>query len=247
MFKAVHLLGWFMRFEQLNEGIWAMTYLIVDEATKKAALVDPVYDYLDTYLNLLEEQNLTLVYAIATHTHADHITACFSLREQLGCDYVMSHETASLGVSMYVDDEEKIMLGSIPIQFHAAPGHTNDSMIVHVPGYMMTGDFLFNGEGGVGRDDLPSGRVRIHWDALSVLERFEGDTIVCSGHEPPGTTMMSLAWNRENNPILSMTSFEVFRDWQSASAAKLGSVSKIKTAIPANLFAEVPETIPWLQ
>ena len=29
------------------------------------------------------------------------------------------------------------------------PGHTNDSMIVHVPGYMMTGDFLFNGAGGV--------------------------------------------------------------------------------------------------
>ena len=47
------------------------------------------------------------------------------------------------------------MLGSIPIQFHAAPGHTNDSMIVHVPGYMMTGDFLFNGAGGVGRDDHP--------------------------------------------------------------------------------------------
>ena len=60
------------------------------------------------------------------------------------------------------------MLGSIPIQFHAAPGHTNDSMIVHVPGYMMTGDFLFNGEGGVGRDDLPSGRVHVHWDALEV-------------------------------------------------------------------------------
>ena len=128
------------------------------------------------------------------------------------------------------------MLGSIPIQFHAAPGHTNDSMIVHVPGYMMTGDFLFNGEGGVGRDDLPSGRVHVHWDALSVLDRFEGHTIVCSGHDPPGTTMMSLDWNRANNPILSMTSFETFRAWQEATAAKLGGVSKIKTAIPANLF-----------
>ena len=81
-------------------------------------------------------------------------------------------------------------------------------MIVHVPGYMMTGDFLFNGEGGVGRDDLPSGRVHVHWDALSVLDRFEGHTIVCSGHDPPGTTMMSLDWNRANNPILSMTSFK---------------------------------------
>ena len=89
------------------------------------------------------------------------------------------------GRHMHVDDEEKIMLGSIPIQFHAAPGHTNDSMIVHVPGYMMTGDFLFNGKGGVGRDDLPSGRVHVHWDALEVLARFEGSTVVCSGHDRP--------------------------------------------------------------
>ena len=80
-----------------------------------------------------------------------------------------------------------------------------------------------------------------------MLDRFEGHTIVCSGHDPPGTTMMSLDWNRANNPILSMTSFETFREWQEATAAKLGGVSKIKTAIPANLFGELPETIPWLE
>ena len=235
-----------MRFEQLNEGVWAMTYLIVDESTGQAALVDPVYDFMDSYVALLERENLTLVYAIATHTHADHITACFSLRESHGCEYVMSNETASLGVSMHVDDEEKIMLGSIPIQFHAAPGHTNDSMIVHVPGYMMTGDFLFNGQGGVGRDDLPSGRVHVHWEALEVLSRFEGSTIVCSGHDPPGTEMKPLDWNREHNPILQMNTFEDFKSWQDETAAKLGGVSKIKTAIPANLFGELPERIPWL-
>ena len=236
-----------MRFEQLNEGVWAMTYLIVDEATNEAALVDPVYDYLDRYTSLLDSEGLTLRYAIATHTHADHITACFSLQQQLNCEYVMSTETASLGVTQYVDDEEKIMLGSIPIQFHFSPGHTNDSMIVHVPGFMMTGDFLFNGEGGVGRDDLPSGRTHIHWDALSVLERFQGSTIVCSGHDPPGTEMKSLAWNRQHNPILSMNSFEEFDAWQRASAEKLGGVSKIKIAVPANIFAEIPEVIPWLE
>ena len=59
-----------MLFEQLNEGVWAMTYLIVDETTREAALVDPVYDYMDAYLERLEKDGLTLVYAIATHTHA---------------------------------------------------------------------------------------------------------------------------------------------------------------------------------
>ena len=235
-----------MRFEQLNEGVWAMTYLIVDEKTNLAALVDPVYDYLEMYIDLLERQGLTLTYAIATHTHADHITACFSLRDRLNCDYVMSDQTASLGVTMHMDDEEKIMLGSIPIQFHFAPGHTNDSMIVHVPGYMMTGDFLFNGKGGVGRDDLPSGRLHVHWEALSVLDRCEGHTIVCSGHDPPGTAMQSLDWNRLNNPVLMMRSFEEFSTWQNDVSQQLGAVSKIKTAVPANIFGELPERIPWL-
>ena len=40
-----------MRFEQLNEGVWAMTYLIVDELTGQAALVDPVYDFMDAYVS----------------------------------------------------------------------------------------------------------------------------------------------------------------------------------------------------
>ena len=49
-----------MLFEQLNEGVWAMTYLIVDETTREAALVDPVYDYMDAYLERLEKDGLTL-------------------------------------------------------------------------------------------------------------------------------------------------------------------------------------------
>ncbi|MCH1539948.1 MAG: MBL fold metallo-hydrolase [Candidatus Poseidonia sp.] len=245
-FKGLAFLACVMHFEQLNEEGWAMTYLVVDESTNMAALIDPVFDFMDAYVSRIAKEGLTLQYVIATHTHADHITACFSLRERFGCEYVMSHETASLGVSHYVDDEEKIMLGSIPIQFHFCPGHTNDSMIVHVPGYIMTGDFLFNGEGGVGRDDLPSGRLQRHWDSLSVLDRFTGHEVVCSGHDPPGTVMQPLDWNRTHNPILQMDSFEDFVTWQNKTAERLGGVSKIRVAVPANLFAEIPENIPWL-
>jgi len=58
--------------------------------------------------------------------------------------------------------------------------------------------------------------------------------------------MMSLEWNRENNPVLGMKTYEEYAAWQSETSAGLGAVSKIKTALPANIFAEIPENIPWL-
>jgi len=236
-----------MQVEQLNEGVWALTYLVIDESTQQAALIDPVYDYMDHYAEVISQKGIKLQFLIATHTHADHITACFEMAKIYDCDYVMWKHTASLAVTRYVDDEEKLMLGSIPISFHYVPGHTEDSMIVEVPGHLFTGDFLFNGQGGVGRDDLPSGRIDRHWDSLDVLNRFADDMLVCSGHEPPGTQCQTLGWNRQHNPILQMNSIDEYTKWQHSTSASLGYVSKIKTAVPANLFAEIPEVIPWLQ
>lgn len=235
-----------MKVENLNSGIWARTWLVVDKETKQAALVDPVYDHMSDYDKVLNERDLVLRYAIATHTHADHITACFEYAKRDAVDYVMWNDTSSLGVTKYVYDEEKIMLGTTPISFHFAPGHTSDSMIVQVPGNIMTGDFLFTGKGGVGRDDLPSGRYKVHWDALSVLDRFEGSNMVLTGHDPPDCGMQTLEWNRKNNPVLKMQTFEEYKQWQDDVNAGLGAVSKIKVAVPANIFAEIPENIPWL-
>ena len=85
-----------MGVEQLHADRWAKTYLIVDEDAGVASYVDPVWDTIDADLALIESRGLKLLHAIATHTHADHITACFAMRERTGCDYVMWHSTASL-------------------------------------------------------------------------------------------------------------------------------------------------------
>lgn len=235
-----------MHFEQLNQSGWAQTYLLVDTESKKAALIDPVYDFMDEYLNVLEERDLNLEFAVATHTHADHITACYSLRELTGCEYAMWKDTACLGVSHYLNEDEQLMIGSLSVKVHHVPGHTNDHILLETPTHLLTGDFLFTGEGGAGRDDLPSGRVDEHWRSLQKLDSLHGNLIVCTGHEPPGTEMKSLDWNREHNPVLQMSSYEQYHAWQAKVTAGLGSVSKIKTALPANIFAEIPDHIPWM-
>ena len=93
---------------------------------------------------------------------------------------------------------------------------------------------------------LPSGRLEDHWNSMKVMDRFSDEALVCSGHEPPGVDASTLGWNRENNPIFSLSSFDDYVQWQTESTQRLGAVSKIKVALPANIFAEVPENIPWL-
>ena len=158
----------------------------------------------------------------------------------------MWKDTASLGVTDYVDESTILTIAGVEYAFHHVPGHTQDSVIIEIDGHIFTGDFLFNGDAGVGRDDLPSGRLLEHWNSIQSLSALPDEVLVCSGHEPPGTELQSLGWNRMHNPILAMNSYDEFERWQKKTAEKLGSVSKIKTALPANLFAEIPEEIPWL-
>ncbi|MBT3651933.1 MAG: MBL fold metallo-hydrolase [Euryarchaeota archaeon] len=233
-----------MQVEDIRPSGWACAYLVSNG--EDAVLIDPVWDHIDHYLELLEQRSLTLIACMATHTHADHITACFSLSNQYDIPYIMWKDTPSLGVTLFVDESTKLNVAGMDFSFHHVPGHTQDSMIIEIDNHIFTGDFFFNGEAGVGRDDLPSGRLEEHWSSLKVLTRFSDDVLVCSGHEPPNTEVQSLGWNRTHNPILSMESPEEFVIWQKNSAEKLGDVSKIKVALPANIFAEIPDEIPWL-
>jgi glyoxylase-like metal-dependent hydrolase (beta-lactamase superfamily II) len=233
-----------MQVEDIRPSGWACAYLVSNG--EDAVLIDPVWDHIDHYLELLEQRSLTLIACMATHTHADHITACFSLSKQYDIPYIMWKDTPSLGVTLFVDESTKLNVAGMDFSFHHVPGHTQDSMIIEIDNHIFTGDFFFNGEAGVGRDDLPSGRLEEHWSSLKVLTRFSDDVLVCSGHEPPNTEVQSLGWNRTHNPILSMESPEEFVIWQKNSAEKLGDVSKIKVALPANIFAEIPDEIPWL-
>ena len=73
------------------------TYLLGDEATREAALVDPVLPQLERDLKILEELQLKLVYVLETHVHADHITSAGKLREVTGCKGVVP-EHAKVGL-----------------------------------------------------------------------------------------------------------------------------------------------------
>ena len=230
-----------MLVEQINSTGWARTYLVTCTSHSLAALIDPIHANIERDLALIEERGLTLKYVIGTHTHADHISGGWELAAKSGCDFLMLEGALTHGVTRTVTTDSNLWMGGVEFTFYASPGHTPDSMCIEIPGFLFTGDFLFNGGGGTGRDDLPGGSLEVHWQALSILEGINEHTQIMSGHEAPGTEPQTLLWNREHNPVLQMSSFEEYKTWQESEWERLGSVSAIGVALPANLSGEVPQ------
>ena len=104
-------------------------------------------------------------------------------------------------------------MGDVEFHFHHSPGHTGDSMIIECQDICLQ-EIFFYWKWWCWTYDLPSGRAHLHWQALDVLERFSDDTLVCTRHDPPNTEMQTMGWNRENNPILKMETYEEYARWQ---------------------------------
>ncbi|QNJ91614.1 MBL fold metallo-hydrolase [Mycolicibacterium fluoranthenivorans] len=135
------------------------SYLIGDETTGRAVVVDPQRDVAEYVADALE-QGLTIELVIETHFHADFLSGHLELAKATGAKIVYSSVAQTEFESMGVDDGQRYSLGEVTLEFRHTPGHTPESMSVvvyehaadEIPYGVMTGDTLFIGD--VGRPDL---------------------------------------------------------------------------------------------
>jgi DMSO/TMAO reductase YedYZ molybdopterin-dependent catalytic subunit/rhodanese-related sulfurtransferase/glyoxylase-like metal-dependent hydrolase (beta-lactamase superfamily II) len=149
------------------------SYLIGDETTGRAAVVDPRRD-IDVYLEQAAEHGLRIERVIETHVHADFLSGHLELAERTGA--VISYG-AGAEVSFPIEplhDGQRLPLGEVTLQILATPGHTPESICILVWGHpddvepygVLTGDTLFVGD--VGRPDLlASAGADLSADALA--------------------------------------------------------------------------------
>jgi glyoxylase-like metal-dependent hydrolase (beta-lactamase superfamily II)/rhodanese-related sulfurtransferase len=139
------------------------SYLIGDETTGRAVVVDPRRD-VEVYLAEAAEHGLTIERVIETHIHADFLTGHLELADATGARISYS-EAAEVEFSVDpLTDGQRISLGEVTLEILATPGHTPESICVvvyehpddEVPYGVLTGDTLFVGD--VGRPDLLSGQ-----------------------------------------------------------------------------------------
>jgi hydroxyacylglutathione hydrolase len=149
-----------MKFEQYYlECLSHASYLIGDETSGLAAVVDPRRDIAD-YLADAEAAGLRIAYVIETHFHADFLSGHLELAAATGAEIVFGEPAEPEFPARLVEDGERISLGDVLLEFRATPGHTPESTSIVVwehgddaqPWGVLTGDTLFIGD--VGRPDL---------------------------------------------------------------------------------------------
>jgi glyoxylase-like metal-dependent hydrolase (beta-lactamase superfamily II)/rhodanese-related sulfurtransferase len=197
-----------MIFEQIATG-GCQSYVIGDEASCAAAVVDPEESQLDRYLALAARHGLRIRYLIDTHTHADHFSGSNEFARRLGVPVVMHRASPAPFVDMRVDDGEMVVVGQLRLEVIHTPGHTRDSMCLALPDRLLTGDTLLIGA--TGRTDLPTGDAHALYDSLfdKLLQR-DPALLVYPAHDYQGRGHSTLGRERAENPRLQVAGRDAF-------------------------------------
>lgn len=194
-------------------------YIIGDDATREAVLIDPVDDA-PLLARTVADAGWTLKLILATHGHFDHVLASKALKEITGApfainqrDEFMLHALPQTGihftgqpfpeaatVDRYLTDApEVIQVGSIKLETLFTPGHAPG----HIAFYLREHQTVFSGDclfaGSIGRTDLPGGSYPLLMESIVQMLLPLGDDVrVLSGHGPETT----IGQERRTNPFI---------------------------------------------
>ncbi|MCW3995891.1 MAG: MBL fold metallo-hydrolase [Candidatus Bathyarchaeota archaeon] len=202
-----------MIFKQVQVHGDNFSYIIADETTREAAVVDSSYNA-GELIKFIETHNLTLKYIINTHGHSDHTAGNIELRSFFGAK-VVAHKLSKIHHDLDVDEGEMLSVGKVTIKIIYTPGHTADSICLLVNNEkLLTGDTLFVGE--CGRTDLPSGNSKSMYESLfNKLLKLNDAIEVYPGHDYGFKPSSTIGTERKTNYTLRPRSLQDFIEFMS--------------------------------
>lgn len=237
------------------------TYILLDEASREAIIIDPVDEQLDRDLATLERLGARLKWALETHAHADHITSAARLAELTGARLAAPAGCEVGTAAVQLKDGDSVPFGREQLRVLHTPGHTAGSVCFYwerksveeeeIPteltalplGHEMRPDLrqderhVFTGDtlliGGCGRTDFQSGSAGQLYDSITqVLFALPEDTIVWPGHDYNERTQSTIGLEKATNPRIAGKSRADFVALM--AQLDLPKPQRIDEAVPAN-------------
>ncbi len=212
------------------------TYVLFDETTRDALIIDPVDEQVERDLAILREYGLKLAWTVETHAHADHITSAALLAEHAGARTAAPIGCGITTAAVQLSHADVLKFGGESIQALHTPGHTAGSMSFLWRDHVFTGDTLLIN--GCGRTDFQSGSAAALYHSItSVLFALPGQTRVWPGHDYQGRTSSTIAAEQSGNPRIAGKTEEEFIAIM--NGLDLPRPKRMNEAVPANLSSGI--------
>jgi glyoxylase-like metal-dependent hydrolase (beta-lactamase superfamily II) len=190
-----------------------LTYIIFDELTRDAVLIDPVLNFdpasgkiedrsVQLLVNYIKMHQLNVHFILETHAHADHLSSSQILKRyfpktKIGIGHrikivqdifkkvfnLNDFKTDGSDFDFLIDDDQEFKAGSLSILSIPTPGHTPACMSFLIGNNLFTGDALFMPDYGTGRCDFPKGSASDLYRSVMRLYHLPDETKVFVGHD----------------------------------------------------------------
>lgn len=198
-----------------DRSTWTVSYVVWDNATRAAAVIDPVLDYefksghtdtqaADKVLAYVKDQELKVEWILETHAHADHLSAARYLQERVGGRIAIGEnirEVQATFKALYnldrnflpdgsqfdhlFQDGEIFRIGELEVKAMLVPGHTPADMAYLIGDSVFVGDTLFMPDVGTARADFPGGDAATLYRSIQRLLALPPSTRMYVCHDYP--------------------------------------------------------------
>jgi glyoxylase-like metal-dependent hydrolase (beta-lactamase superfamily II) len=206
-----------------DEPTNTVSYLVADPTTKKAAIIDPVFDYdhnsgeVDTrsvkaMLKAAEDAGNTIEWVLETHAHADHLS---------GAPFIKAKTGAKIGIGEHIKDVQRIFrpifnatdlktdgsdfdhlfrdgerfkIGELNVEILYTPGHTPADISYKIEDAVFVGDTLFMPDYGTARADFPGGDAHKLYQSIKRLLSLPQETRLFMCHDYKAPGRDAFAW-----------------------------------------------------
>lgn len=206
-----------------DEPTNTVSYLVGDPATRKAAIIDPVFDYdhssgevdtrsVEAMLKAAEDAGNTIEWVLETHAHADHLS---------GAPFIKARTGAKIGIGEHIKDVQRIFrpifnatdlktdgsdfdhlfrdgerfkIGELDVEVLYTPGHTPADISYKIEDAVFVGDTLFMPDYGTARADFPGGDAHQLYRSIKRLLALPSETRLFMCHDYKAPGRDTFAW-----------------------------------------------------